>query len=196
MHFLTHLGSLSDSTTVFGMSKSSASRYIWEVIPVVKLTFPVSLPTTNNEWEELHQGMEDRKGFPRGYLAVDGTLIAIECPHDYEGWYCRKGWPAFNIQIVMDHRFKICDFDIRPVSSSDKQIFNNLFFGQNIHRILPVNGIVLANADYTLMVHVLTPYTNDKNTTADERLYTFIHSSTRMVVEGGLGLLKNRFQIF
>lgn len=56
--------------------------------------------------------MEDRKGFPLAYFAIDGTLIAIERPHDYEGWNCRKGFPAFNVQAVVDYKHQIQDFNV------------------------------------------------------------------------------------
>jgi len=140
--------------------------------------------------------MENCKGFPCGVLAIDGTLVKIERPHDYEGWYCCKGFLAFNVQIVMDYTHKIRDFDIRPGSASNKQIFANSWFGQNIHQILPCNALVLANAGYTLMFHILTPYLENEIETVLERNYNYILSSTRMVVECGLGIFKNRFQIF
>ena len=178
LHFLTHSGSMGDAATIFGMSWSSASRYIWQVIKVIREAYPIKLPTSLEEWHELRAGMEARKGFPHAYLAVDGTLIKIERPYDYEGWYCRKGYPAFNVQVVVDHTMRICDFDVRPGSASDKQIFSNSYFGQNIHKLLPKNGLILADAGYTLMYHVMTPYSENDDITLSDRLYNFIHLSS------------------
>ena len=81
--------------------------------------------------------MKNRKVFPHAYLAVDGTLIEIERPHNYKDWYCRKGYPAFNAQVVVDHTMQIRDFDIKPGSASDKQIFANSWFGQTFINCCP-----------------------------------------------------------
>ena len=79
--------------------------------------------------------MVEQKGFPFAYMVVNGSLIQIECPHDFEGWYCRKGYPAFNVQIVMDYKQNIHNFDKQPGLTSNKQISSNLYFGQTIHRL-------------------------------------------------------------
>ena len=46
------------------------------------------------------------------------------------------------------------------------------------------------------MLHVMTPYPIDEETTAWEYNYNYLHSASQMVVECALGLLKNWFQIF
>ncbi|EEY65594.1 uncharacterized protein PITG_03099 [Phytophthora infestans T30-4] len=38
----------------------------------------------------IEGGFFDVAGFPGTIGAVDGTLIRISRPHDFEGWYCRK----------------------------------------------------------------------------------------------------------
>ncbi len=51
---------------------------------------------TEDEWQELKQGFESICGFPDAVLAIDRTLIRIDRLADWEKWYCRKGYPAFN----------------------------------------------------------------------------------------------------
>jgi hypothetical protein len=83
-----------DSAKVFGMGKSSAFRYIEEVLDVVIGRFGprfICMPKSNEEWQELCNGFERICGFPDACLAIDGRLIEIERPFGYEGWYCRKG---------------------------------------------------------------------------------------------------------
>lgn len=53
LYFLTHSVSLGDAATVFGMSKSLASQYLWQVLACIQLAYPISLPRTGLEWEEL-----------------------------------------------------------------------------------------------------------------------------------------------
>ncbi|KAJ1559563.1 putative nuclease harbi1, partial [Nowakowskiella sp. JEL0078] len=82
--------------------------------------------------EECCMGFEKKELFPNCYLAVNGTLVEIERPKKFEGWYCQKGFPAFNVQIVVDHKMKICDLDIRPGCNPDKSVFSYSRFGNFI----------------------------------------------------------------
>ena len=45
---------------------------------------------------------ESMIGFPLTCGAIDESIIEIQRPCDFEGWYCRKGYPALNIQAVVD----------------------------------------------------------------------------------------------
>ncbi|EGZ25270.1 hypothetical protein PHYSODRAFT_485604 [Phytophthora sojae] len=80
--------------------------------------------------------------------AMDGTLIAINRLHDFEGWYNRKGFPSVNVQAVCDHRKRFLSFDVRPGSWSDAKIFQHSSFGRNISRLLPRGHHVLADSGY------------------------------------------------
>jgi hypothetical protein len=50
----------------------------------------IALPTPS-ELLLLERNMYDVAGFTGAVLAVDGTLLEIERPADFEGWCCRKG---------------------------------------------------------------------------------------------------------
>ncbi|KAE9067439.1 hypothetical protein PF005_g28014 [Phytophthora fragariae] len=39
----------------------------------------------------------------------------------------------------------------------------------------------------------MTPFPDDENLSEEQRLYNYIHSFTRMKIEGAFGLLKERF---
>src|SRR5207244_676521 len=98
-----HGGNMATAGQVFGMGKTSAVQYIWQVVNVLnkKLALQfIQLPATEAEWQDLEEGFEEVCGFPGACLAVDGSLFEIERPHDFQGWYCRKGYPAINVQIV------------------------------------------------------------------------------------------------
>ncbi|EEY69123.1 uncharacterized protein PITG_05309 [Phytophthora infestans T30-4] len=87
-------------------------------------------------------------GFPLCCGAIDGTLIAINRPQEFEGWYNRKGFPSLNVQAVCDHRKRFTSLDVRPGSWSDAKIFEFSVFGRNIERILPRGHHILADAGY------------------------------------------------
>jgi hypothetical protein len=58
----------------------------------------IHLPQTSQEWAEVATAFESQCGVPNVVGAIDGSLIRIKRFQDHEGWYCRKGFPAFNIQ--------------------------------------------------------------------------------------------------
>jgi hypothetical protein len=125
---------------------------------------------------------------------VDGTLIEVERTKQYEGWYCRKGFPAINLQVVVDGRKRIRDYSMRPGSENDSGVFSRSHFGQTIHQLLPTGKCILADAGYKLYSHCLTPYDYKEGMPKDERTYNYLHSKTRITVECALGLLKGRFR--
>ncbi|KAJ1568687.1 putative nuclease harbi1 [Nowakowskiella sp. JEL0078] len=88
------------------MSKSTADCALWDVVEVINTVLHPQIahyPTNPNskEWKYLSTNFENISRFPNACLAVDGTLIEIERPNDFEGWYCCKGYPAVNVQIVI-----------------------------------------------------------------------------------------------
>ncbi|KAJ3402666.1 putative nuclease harbi1, partial [Chytriomyces hyalinus] len=148
------------------MSKSSASRYIWQITAVINTRLKpafVSMPKTTQEWNQCKQIMFDRAQFPDAYLAIDGSLFEIERPYDFEGYYCRNFYPALNAQIVVDASMMIRDFDIRLGSHNDKQIFRSSTFGKRIHQWLPANGLIVGDSGYTFFTHVMIPYPIHEN---------------------------------
>jgi len=61
IHYLTHGGAIQDSAKVFGMSKTSAQRYLWEVIDVLLVQLSpeyLHLPRNNKEWMITVEGFD------------------------------------------------------------------------------------------------------------------------------------------
>jgi hypothetical protein len=82
-------------------------------------------------------GFEWICGFPDAYLAIEGSLIEIERPFDYEGCYCRKGYPVINVQCVVDYNRRFRSYTMRPGVENDKGVYNRSEFGRTIHQLLP-----------------------------------------------------------
>jgi hypothetical protein len=197
LHYLTHATAIRDSAIMFGMSRSTADRYINEIISLVDRSLKkkiISLPDNNSEWKFLRNGME-QYGFPGAVLAIDGSLIKIERPGDFEGWYCRKGYPAVNVQIVCDFQKMIRSFSIRPGSLNDASIFRKSTFGINLDLLIPPRTHVLADSGYPLLPRLITPYEISNEMSRVQRRFNYIHSCTRNIVERCIGLLKSRFKI-
>jgi hypothetical protein len=75
-------------------------------------------------------------------------------------------------------------------------MFNNSKFGKTIHQLLPNNRHIVADAGYTQMKHVMTLYPIDITLDSTRPTYNYLHSRTRITVEGAIGILKGRFQVF
>lgn len=85
-----------------------------------------------------------------------------------------------------------------PGSVHDAQVFRNspLFVDAERNRdlLFPGNSHLTGDAAYPLKPWILTPYKDNGRLTRQQQHYKFIHSSTWMVVERSLALLKNRFR--
>ena len=89
------------------MSRTRAFEYTRQVVMVLNLTWlkqTIKLPSTKAGWEEVSSGFEQICGVPNVCGAIDGSLFQVKRFQDFEGWYCRKGFPALNMQAVVDHQ--------------------------------------------------------------------------------------------
>lgn len=199
LYHLTHTSSYSQSGAVFGVSKSRSILYVMQVTTVIIQSYgkeTIFLPQNNDEWEEIFEGFEELSGIPGVAGCIDGSLFEINRPSDHEGWYSRKGFPAFNIQVVVDHKLRFRSYSIRSGSQNDQSIFNRSVFGKTCHLKIPSHAYFLADAGYKLMKHIITPYKIDVGMPDDEANFNYIHSKARITVERALGLLKIKFQRF
>ena len=198
LNYLGHPGSIVNSKNLFGMGKTSALRFIWEVIAVLSgpvLIEVIQLPSTMAQWESVAAGFAERGGFPNVAGAMDGSLIEIERPEEHDGWYCRKGYPAINLLAVVNHRGSFIYYSMRPGSCSDKLVLNMSSFGINLLPTIPLGFSWLGDAGYQLTKYVMTPYDLGPNITRSQRLYNYIHSKTRITIECAFGRLKQRFRV-
>lgn len=60
----------------------------------------------------------------------------------------------------------------------------------------PRNSHLIGDAAYTLQKNVMVPYRDNGHLTADQVYYNEVHSSTQMIVERSIGLLKGRWRYF
>lgn len=132
--------------------------------------------------------------FPRVVGAIDGSLIQINRPRDYEGWYCRKGFTAFNMQGICDASMKFLEISLRPGSCSDKVLWSLSTTNTLVAETLPRGYHLLGDAGYALRTNLITPYPHDEGSHI-QRKFNKVHASTRNIVERAFGRLKGRFRI-
>jgi hypothetical protein len=196
LHYLSSAGGIQEAASLFGCSKTSAVRYIDQILVVAKLLSKrtIRLPRSIDEWEEIAKGFQSVRNFPDVAGAIDGTLIEIQRPEDHEGWYCRKGFPAINMQAIVNHKRQFISYSMGSGSRNDKSLWSSSTFGKNNESAIPPGMHLIGDSGYRLLPNLLTPYSDDTVSVAARR-YNFCHSSTRMCVEIAFGRLKNRFRI-
>ncbi|EGZ05385.1 hypothetical protein PHYSODRAFT_376748, partial [Phytophthora sojae] len=157
LYYVASMGGFRETAQTFGVSKSWAITAVNELLTAIADDYRryIYSPSSLEDWSALQEAFEIRAGVPLVCAAVDGTLIELARFENYEGWYCRKGYPAVNLQVVVDPHQRIMSFDMRPGSWSDKKIWAASHFGQHIDGILPPGGFILGDKGYTLSNAVL-----------------------------------------
>ncbi|EPZ36187.1 hypothetical protein O9G_002253, partial [Rozella allomycis CSF55] len=124
----------------YGISKYSAVHYVHQVVNVLyKISNTIiKLPQTGTHWVSIAYGFEKIKSFPGVVGAIDGTLIPIDRPKDFEGWYCRKNFTALNMQGICDHERRFMAISIRSGSHNDQLLWNRSIFGDRANCIIPI----------------------------------------------------------
>ena len=117
LNYLSEPKSYAQAGALFGMGKTTTFNSVHKVVEViVSKVGPQFMPELRiaQEWQEISNGFYEIKGFPDVVGAIDGTLIRIEKPSDYEGFYNRKRFASFNVQAVCDSKKKFLSFEIFP----------------------------------------------------------------------------------
>ncbi|EEY57120.1 uncharacterized protein PITG_10928 [Phytophthora infestans T30-4] len=154
LFFLGSLGGYRETTAAFAVSKKSLPKFA---------------------------AFEAKGGIPGVVGAFDGSLVEINRPDDFEGYYCRKMHPALIVQAVANDKMQFMSADIRPGSWSDQKTWRASALSSRIDSYLPTGTHFLGDAGECL--------------TRKQLRYSYLHSRSRMAVECSFGLWKGRFRI-
>lgn len=130
--------------------------------------------------------------FPNVVGAIDGTLIPIQgmSADDEPNFICRKGFPAINVQGVVDAKLCFTNIVVRwPGATHDSFVLQNSTLPEIMDRI---NGWLLGDSGYPLRKWLFTPFMVTRN--PQEQRYNSAHCTTRNVVERAFGVPKSRFR--
>jgi hypothetical protein len=133
---LSYLGSKSSMSNIadmYGVSVSTVQRSIRNVTRILyyERQTHIFFPRNNTEWSHVVKGFASIAGFPNVCGAVDGTLIKRTRPRNYYGWYCRKGFVAYNLQGIVDSNMLFMSVSVRPGGCNDKTLWSKSIPGQN-----------------------------------------------------------------
>ena len=137
--------------------------------------------------------------------ALDGWLVRIKSPglNECENpgkYFCRKGFYAINVQVIVDKSKRVLWRYIGEKGSShDSPVFHESslgrffeFHAQDLFR----HGIYLVgDSAYALRSYLLTPYDN-ASPGSKEDAFNFYLSSNRIYVECAFGEIDRRWGIF
>ncbi|KAG4037588.1 hypothetical protein PC123_g26848 [Phytophthora cactorum] len=113
------------AASMLGISRLRAVIYINETLDVLNsLASRYIVMGLPDELPDIEKGFEDIAGFPDVVGAVDGTLIRIPRPRDFEGWDCRKNFPAVNVQAIVYNKGYFRSIYIRAGSNNDQSLWN------------------------------------------------------------------------
>lgn len=182
----------------FNVSLSSAHRCLVRVV-----NFIVSLREQYIKWPNDYQKIESseaffqKQGF-RGMIgAIDGSHIKITRPEEHEEVYVnRKGFHSILLQVVANHKRMFIDvYCGEPGSMHDARLLrkSNIYTkAQNLHYF--ENWYLLGDSAYPSLSWIVPPFRDNGNLTENQKIFNYRLSSTRIIVEHSLGLLKGRFR--
>ncbi|VDC05609.1 unnamed protein product [Peniophora sp. CBMAI 1063] len=133
---------------------------------------------------------------------LDGSLIQLTEPPagSFGSFFCRKKFPALNIQVIVDHLRRIIDFDLGwPGSLVDVMLWKKSWIWEHRDLFFAHGEFVLADKGYPSSPFVLRPFTQPEVDAAPRararrmRRFNYLLSSARVRVEQAFGLLKARF---
>lgn len=203
--FLITLWYLSNTETFrevsdrFNITMSSTHRCLKRV-----LKFLLSIRGTiikwphNEEADVISEGFRQKNEIANIIGCIDGSHIEIPKPFkDQNAYINRKGYHSLLLQVICDHEKKFIDvFCGEPGSLHDARLLRK----SNIYTKLLGNPgligdkIILGDSAYPNLHWLVTPFKDYGNLSREQRQFNYKISSTRVVVENALGLLKGRFR--
>ena len=198
LYYLSSSGTFREATVAMGMSKSWVIVCMNSILDLIarRANEFIHLPRSKAQRGTVMDAFFAHKGLPYVCGAVDGTIIEIARPKCFEGWYCRRVYPAINVHAVVNYQRTFISFDMRPGSYSDQKIWRASLVGSTARQVLPTGCHYIGDGGYALSCELLTPY-QEQDGGVDglndvQNHYNYILSSTRMSVECAFGMLKNR----
>ncbi|ETL38248.1 hypothetical protein L916_10155 [Phytophthora nicotianae] len=100
--YLASSGMIKEAGMALGISKPCAVISINALLRIVCKQSGqfIKLPSSQSEWDNIMDDVASVKGFQYVCGAVDGSLFEIPRPEEYEGWYCKDGYPAISMQAL------------------------------------------------------------------------------------------------
>lgn len=156
------------------------------------------MPATEQEWNAIENGFNNRWNFPGCYGSIDGKHVTMQAPPNCgsEFWNY-KGTNSIVLLAIVDH-----DYCFRYISvgaggrNSDGGIFRDSQIYEKLENgLLPSDGFIVGDDAFPLKPYLLKPYSH-KPLEAKQKIFNYRLSRARRIVENAFGILASRFRIF
>lgn len=153
----------------------------------------IKWPNTS-EQQEIARFFVRHRGIPNVSGIVDGTYVKIigvtELGTEY---YCRKKFPAINVQLICDHNLLITNAYIGwPGSTHDARVFRNSMIGANLETYIAPGQHLLGDSAYPLSQYLMKPYSNNGHLSHSQVNFNRHLSGSRSYIEITNAYLKGR----
>ncbi|XP_036141516.1 protein ANTAGONIST OF LIKE HETEROCHROMATIN PROTEIN 1 isoform X2 [Monomorium pharaonis] len=184
--------------TKFDVSKATAWRAVKRVVKGLckHRNYFIRWPN-QREMNDCRQRLQMQYGFPGVIGALDGTHVCISAPAKEAQCYInRKRRHSLQLQVICNDKLKFLHcYAGLPGSVHDMRVFKYLGFQEKCSdEYFSNNTHIIADSAYILQKHVMIPYKDTGHLTDKEIRYNKLLSSTRMIVERSIGLLKGRWR--
>ena len=201
-------GQVCDLKTSFGLSRAEVYNCRDCVLSAVMNSerLQIKMPQSAEEWEEVRRGFEAKSsgGFVHGCVgAIDGFFQKMKCPSwkDAQGnqdAYVSGNYKAYgvNCQAVCDASLRFLFFGVvAPGRTNDNVAVQRCGRLLDIINSLPDGLFMVGDAAYTLMEHLLIPFSGCLAEEPDHDAYNFYISQLRIRIEMAFGMLVSKFGI-
>ena len=186
----------------FGVGVSTFRETVFEVteILIAKLPAP-SFPTTKEEVIRTALEFDRDHTFPDVVGTVDGSHIPINAPlENREDYWCYKKFYSIILLAVCNAQMQFTFFDIGcPGKECDGGVYKRCELSDLVENLAVCTGTtkyhLLGDKAFTLSNGLMKPFSED-SAAEDElvRLFNYLLSSVRMLIECSFGILKERFR--
>ena len=191
------------SPTTFGCIIKETCAVIWNVLCDKGYVSP---PSSEEAWENVQTGFEQRWKFPNALEAIDGKHVIIQVPSNSSSLYFNYK-KTFSIVFiaVCDAKYKFTLADIGDTLwQSDGSVYANSHLGYGLlnipqpskipqsERILPY--VFIGDDAFGSKNHLMKPYPSQHLSLA-ERLFNYRSSRARRVIKNAFEVALSRFRV-
>ncbi|OWZ02215.1 LOW QUALITY PROTEIN: hypothetical protein PHMEG_00026263 [Phytophthora megakarya] len=158
--FLGSTGGYQELAAAMGMSRSYVLEVTNEVVRVLKSVAGavISFPCECQECDAIESGFAERHVYHGVVGTNDVSFVEIERPDDFDGFYCRKYYPALNVQAVVTSGNLFLSVEVRPGSWSDSKCWKYSKLGCTLYKIIPSGSPFIGDAGYPIQPGLIVSY--------------------------------------
>lgn len=198
--YLANEDSFRQMANLFGVSESTVHKIVNEAVNVLVKVSPAFIKWPTQEKSlRINEGFFNKKKKMIKVLgAIDGCHIKIrkigESNLDYIN---RKSDSSILLQGVVDNKRRFIDIHCgEPGSIHDSRLLrkSNLYTSLMVDSSSMYGGYLLGDSAYPSLNWLVPPFKDNGRLTTTHKKFNKLHSSHRMVIEHGFGILKGRWR--